>query len=82
MASKKNFRPCEKNLNPIEEEIERLGAKISSGCLFYDLTPGGDHDMYETFSEFVNLLVYCNEKKLYSVRDNALKTIQGCVTIK
>ena len=82
MASEKNFRPREKNLYSLGEKIERLGAKISAGCLFYDMIPGGDHDMCETFSEFINLLVYCNEKKLYSVRDNALKTIQGYITIE
>ena len=82
MAREKNFRPREKNLDPIGGKIERLGAKISAGCLFYDLTPGGEHDMCETFSEFINLLVYCNEKKMYSVRDNALKTIQTYITIE
>lgn len=82
MSREKNLIPREKNLYPIGEKIERLGAKISAGCLFYDLTPGGNHDMCETFSEFVNLLVYCNEKKLYSVRDNALKTIQSYTTIE
>lgn len=82
MSREKNFRPREKNCDPIGEKIERLGAKISAGCLFYDLTPGGEHDMCETFSEFINLLVYCNEKKMYSVRDNALKTIQTYITIE
>lgn len=72
----------EKNLDPIGEKIERLGAKISAGCLFYDLTPGGNHDMCEVFSEFVNLIVYCNEKKLYHVRDNALKTLQSWITVE
>lgn len=81
MSREKNFRPREKNLDPIGEKIERLGEKISAGCLFYDLTPGR-HDMCVTFSEFINLLVYCNEKKLYSVRDNALKTIQSYITIE
>lgn len=82
MSREKNFRPREKNLDPIGEKIERLGVKIGTSCLFYDFTPGGDHNMYETFVEFINLLVYCNEKKLYHVRDNALKTLQSHIAIE
>ena len=66
----------EKNLSNVEEKIKRLGAKISAGCLFYDLTPGGDHDMSKTFSDFIDLIVYCNENKLFHERDKALKRIQ------
>ena len=66
----------EKNLSNVGEKIKRLGAKISSGCLLYDLTPGGDHDMSETFSDFIDLIVYCNENKLFCERDEALKKIQ------
>lgn len=58
------------------EKIKRLGAKISASCLFYDLTPGGDHDMSETFSDFIDLIVFCNENKLFHERDEALKKIQ------
>lgn len=82
MSREKNFRPREKNLDPIGGKIERLGEKISAGCLFYDLTPGGDHDMCETFAEFIYLLVYCNEIKLYHERDSALKTLQSYMTIE
>lgn len=68
--------PGEKNLSNVGEKIQRLGAKISAGCLFYDLTPGGEHDMSETFSDFIDLIVYCNENKLFKERDDALKKIQ------
>lgn len=66
----------EKNLSNAGEKIQRLGAKISAGCLFYDLTPGGEHDMSQTFSDFISLIVYCNENKLFRERDEALKKIQ------
>ena len=66
----------EKNLSNVGEKIQRLGAKISAGCLFYDLTPGGEHDMSKTFSDFIDLIVYCNENKLFRERDEALKKIQ------
>ena len=66
----------EKNLPNVGEKIQRLGAKISAGCLFYDLTPGGEHDMTETFNDFIDLIVYCNENKLFNERDDALKKIQ------
>ena len=67
----------EKNLSNVGEKIQRLGAKISAACLFYDLTPGGEHDMSETFSDFIDLIVYCNENKLFKERDEALKKIRG-----
>lgn len=76
MSREKNFRPREKNLSNVGEKIQRLGAKISAGCLFYDLTPGGEHDMSQTFSDFIDLIVYCNENKLFRERDEALKKIQ------
>lgn len=66
----------EKNLSNVGEKIQRLGAKISAGCLFYDLTPGGEHDMSGTFSDFIDLILYCNENKLFKERDDALKKIQ------
>ena len=66
----------------IGETIERVGAKIVGACLFYDLTPGGDHNMCETFEEFINILLHCTEKKLYSERDSALKVLKSYVTIK
>ena len=66
----------EKNLINVGEKIQRLGAKISAGCLFYDLTPGGEHDMSQTFSDFIDLIVYCNENNLFRERDEALKKIQ------
>lgn len=66
----------EKNLSNVGEKIQRLGSKISAGCLFYDLTPGGEHDMSETFSDFIDLIIYCNENKLFKERDDALKKIQ------
>ena len=65
----------EKNLINVGEKIQRLGAKISAGCLFYDLTPGGEHDMSQTFNDFIYLIVYCNENKLFRERDEALKKI-------
>ena len=68
--------PNEKNLSNVGEKIQRLGAKISAGCLFYDLTPGGEHDMSGTFSDFIDLIIYCNENKLFRERDDALKKIQ------
>lgn len=75
MPYAKKIREQEKKFYRAGEKIERLGAKLSAACLFYDLTPGGEHDMEENFADFIQLLVYCNEKKLYSVRDNALKKI-------
>ena len=66
----------EKNLSNVGEKIQRLGAKISAGCLFYDLTPGGEHDMSETFGEFIDLIIYCNENRLFRERDEALKKIR------
>lgn len=75
MSYDKKIRHDEKNFDRVGEKIERLGAKLSGACLFYDLTPGGEHDMGENFADFIELLLYCNEKKLYSVRDNALKKI-------
>ena len=75
MPYAKKIREQEKKFDRVGEKIERLGAKLSAACLFYDLTPGGEHDMGENFADFIELLVYCNEKKLYSVRDNALKKI-------
>lgn len=64
----------EKNLSNVGEKIQRLGAKISAGCLFYDITPG-KHDMSETFGDFIGLIIYCNENKLFRERDEALKKI-------
>lgn len=75
MSYEKKIRREEKNFGPIGEKIEKLGVKISGACLFYDMTPGGNHDMTEKFIEFIELLVYCNEHKLYAARDNALKKI-------
>ena len=66
----------EKNLSNVGKKIQRLGVKISSSCMFYDLTPGGEHDMSQTFSDFIDLIVYCNENKLFRERDEALKNIQ------
>lgn len=68
--------PKPKKFDCVEEKIQRLGAKISAGCLFYDLTPGGDHDMSKTFSDFIDLIIFCNENKLVRERDEALKKIQ------
>lgn len=82
MPKPKKFYDDPKKFDCVGEKIERLGAKISASCLFYDLTPGGDHDMCETFEEFINLLIYCNGKKLYSARDKALKTIHDCLRIE
>ena len=67
----------EKNLSNVGEKIQRLGAKISAGCLFYDITPGGGHDMSKTFDDFLDLIIYCNENKLFRERDEALKKIRG-----
>ena len=72
----------EKNHEPIGKKIERLGAKISSACIFYDLTPGGNQDMSDIFTEFISLLIYCNEKKLYYERDSALKNIKFFMTME
>ena len=79
MSYEKKIRRDEKNFDRVGEKIERLGAKLSAACLFYDLTPGGEHDMGENFADFIELLIYCNEKKLYSVRDNALKKISSII---
>lgn len=77
MAYEKNsFKSPKKNALMAGKEIERLGAKISAGCLFYDLTPGGDHDMSDTFIKFIDLIIYCTENKFYEDRDDALKMIQ------
>lgn len=61
-------------------EIERKAHYIASCCLFYDITPGGSHDATENFVEFLKLLLVCSEKKLYSVRDGALKRIVEILT--
>ena len=61
-------------------EIERKAHYIASCCLFYDITPGGSHDATENFVEFLKLLLVCSEKKLYSVRDGALKRIVDSLT--
>ena len=79
MSYEKKIRRDEKNFDRVGEKTERLGAKLSAACLFYDLTPGGEHDMGENFADFIELLIYCNEKKLYSVRDNALKKISSII---
>ena len=82
MSHEKKIRCDEKNPYRVEEKIERLGAKLSAACLFYDLTPGGSHDMGENFADFIQLLIYCNEKKLYSVRDHALRKILDTLIIE
>ena len=79
MPYAKKIREEEKNFDRVGEKIERLGAKLSAACLFYDLTPGGEHDMGENFADFIELLIYCNEKKLYQTRDNALKKIRAII---
>lgn len=66
----------------IGETIERVGTKIAGACLFYDLTPGGDHDMCETFAKFIDILFYCKEKNLYAERDRALKVLKSYLTIE
>lgn len=76
MSRPKKFHGDPKKFDCAGEKIQRLGAKISAGCLFYDLTPGGDHDMSETFSDFIDLIIFCNENKLFRERDEALKKIQ------
>lgn len=76
MPKPKKFYGDPEKFDCVEEKIQRLGAKISAGCLFYDLTPGGDHDMSETFSDFIDLIIFCNENKLVRERDEALKKIQ------
>lgn len=65
----------EKIYRDIEEKIACRGAAITGACLFYDMTPGGSHNMVELFNSFIELLLYCNAHKLYSIRDNALKKI-------
>lgn len=61
-------------------EIERKAHYIANCCLFYDITPGGSHDATENFVEFLKLLLVCSEKKLYSVRDGALRRIVESLT--
>lgn len=61
-------------------EIERKAHYIADCCIFYDITPGGSHDATENFVEFLKLLLVCSEKKLYSVRDGALKRIVESLT--
>ena len=70
---------AEKNFDYAQKKLERKGAALAGACLFYDLTPGGSHDAGENFREFIDLILYCNEKKLYSVRDKALKKIREMI---
>ena len=69
----------EKNSYAIKKKLEKSGAKVSAACLFFDLAPGGTHDAGENFLEFVDLILYCNEKKLYSVRDAALRKLREII---
>lgn len=69
----------EKNMSNVVEKIQRRGEKIFAGCLFYDLTPGGNHDMCQTFIDFVDLIVYCNKNKLFRERDEALKKLRDII---
>lgn len=71
----KKFHEEPKKIYIGDTEIEKKGNFIASCCLFYDITPGGSHNATETFAEFVELLILCSEKKLYNVRDGALKRI-------
>lgn len=63
-----------------EEKLTWLGARITTACFFYDMTPGGDHDMEKDYAEFIKLLIYCNEKKLYTSRDRALKRVLSTIS--
>lgn len=84
MSREKNFKTKEELFYDltIGETIERVGTKITGACLFYDLTPGGDHNMCETFAKFIDILLYCSEKKLYAERDSALKVLKSYITIE
>lgn len=70
---------AKKNSDGIKKNLEKKGAALAGACLFYDLTPGGSHDAGENFRDFIDLILYCNEKKLYSVRDSALKKIREII---
>lgn len=84
MANEKKFKDKEALFYDltIGETIERVGVKVAGACLFYDLTPGGDRNMCETFAELIDILLYCTEKKLYAERDSALKVLKSYLTIK
>ena len=45
MARPKKFSDEEKIYSDIEEKLTWLGARVTTACFFYDMTPGGDHDM-------------------------------------
>lgn len=75
MEVKKFMTEREKNSKPIAEKIVRTGHAISAACLLYDLIPGGNHDMTEKFIDFIRLLRYCDENKMYSVRELAVKKL-------
>lgn len=81
MEGGKNLMEAEKNFDDVKKKLERKGAALSGACLFYDLTPGGSHDAGENFREFIDLILYCNEKKLYAVRDSALRKIRETMII-
>ena len=76
MPNPKKFHNDPKKFDNVGEKIELCGAALAGACLFYDLTPGGSHDAGEKFREFIDLILYCNEKKLYSTRDASLRKIR------
>ena len=80
MPHAKKIRDDLKKFDHVEEKLTWLGARITTACFFYDMTPGGDHDMEKDYAEFIKLLIYCNEKKLYISRDRALKRVLSTIS--
>ena len=80
MPRPKKFHDDPKKFDRVEEKLTWLGARVTTACFFYDVTPGGDHNMEENWGDFIELLIYCNEKKLYSLRDSALKRVLSTIS--
>ena len=60
---------------PIGEKIEENSNLVSIACMTLDLIPPVSNTYTKAYREFVELIVYCNEHKLYNVRDKILKKI-------
>jgi len=79
MPKPKKFYGDPEKFDCIEEKLTWLGARVTTACFFYDMTPGEDHDMEKDYAEFIKLLMHCNNHKLYSLRDRALKRVLSTI---
>jgi len=64
-----------KYAGPIGEKIEEKFNCVAVACLSLDLIPPRTQTYSDALKEFVELIVYCNQNKLYHVRGRVLEKI-------